>query len=323
MNVRQLTSGEPLLCGDNVPTDRRSQSSGVAMIEKPEKGEVDLGDGLGDWRIHAITRLAKDLPDRGPGRRAKRAGSPVAVIREMHPRKGELLSFIDFSAAALALNIAIAADQRAAALRTHVTPEAFETETGIYRTIPDDKLSGFYDFIEQSMIAILFSYQALEAFSNLMIQDKLGETGTYTVTRTIGKVKHKLAWQAPVLERKCSTEEKVTEIVPTMLGMKFPRGNKVGQDFDKLKKVRDDVTHLKYHDQRGAAKAGLGGDSASVFFRMVSGDYDEIPRTAVTVLDYFTKPTGTPRWLRYPLSAYGISATEMTSTTRVTISDEQ
>jgi hypothetical protein len=55
--------------------------------------------------------------------------------------------------------------------------------------------------------------------------------------------------------------------------------------------------------------AARGGDSDSVFFRMVNGDYDEIPRKAVTVLDYFTKPTGTPRWLRYPLLVYSILAT--------------
>ena len=96
--------------------------------------------------------------------------------------------------------------------------------------------------------------------------------------------------------------------------MASPKGKRVWQDFDNLKKVRDAVTHLKYHDQRGAAKAILGGDSGSVFYRMVNGDYDEIPRTAVTVLDYFTKPTGTPRWLRYPLSVYGIPATEATPT---------
>jgi hypothetical protein len=233
----------------------------------------------------------------------------------MRPTKGEMFSFIDFSSMALALSVAIAADRRAAELRMHVTPDEFETEIGIQRTIRDENLSGFYDFLEQSMVAILFSYQALEAFSNLTIQDKLGETGTHTVTRTVAKMKQKLAWQAPDLERKCSTEEKIGEIVPKLLEMASPKDKKVWLDFDKLKKVRDAVTHLKYHDQRGAAKAILGGDSDSVFFRMVNGDYDEIPRTAVTVLDYFTKPTGTPRWLRYPLSVYGITATEVASTT--------
>lgn len=287
------------------------------MSEDSEAGKIDLGDGLGDWRIHAITRLEKDLPDRGPGRRAKPAGSVVSVVREMQSRKGVRFSYEDFSSTALALSIAIAADQRAAELREHVTPEKFETETGPYHTIPDNKLSRFYDFIEQSMIAVLFSYQALEAFSNLTIQDELGDTGTYTVMRTIAKVKQKIAWTAPDVERKCSTEEKITEIVPKLLGMSFNKGNTVGQSFTKLKIIRDDVTHLKYHDQRGAAMAYYGGDSSSVFFRMVNGDYLEIPRTAVTVLDFFTKPIGTPRWLRYPQSVYGISPTEAAGSTSI------
>lgn len=79
------------------------------------------------------------------------------------------------------------------------------------------------------------------------------------------------------------------------------------------------MTHLKYHDQRGAAMAYYGGDSSSVFFRMVNGDYLEIPRTAVTVLDFFTKHTGTPRWLRYPLGVYGITSTEAPGSTRIRI----
>lgn len=201
------------------------------MSEDSEAGKIDLGDGLGDWRIHAVTRLEKDLPDRGPGRRAKPAGSVVAVVREMQPQKGEWFSYVDFSSTALALNIAVVADRRASELRTHVTPERFETETGPIHEIPDVKLSGFYDFIEQSMIAILFSYQALEAFSNLTIQDTLGDTGTCTVTRTIAKIKQRIAWTAPDVERKCSTEEEITEIVPNLLGMSFNKGAKVGQDF--------------------------------------------------------------------------------------------
>lgn len=289
------------------------------MVDGPGSDVVDLGDGLGDWRIHAIAHTTGDLPDRGPGRRAKPAGSVVAVIREMAPRRSERYSYVDFSSTALALNIALAADKRAAELRLHATPEKFETEAGPYYTIPDGKLSGFYDFIEQSMIAVLFSYQSLEAFSNLTIQDKLGSKGTYTVTRTIAKVTQKVAWSAPDVERKCSTEEKITEIVPNLLGLSFNKGSKVGQSFTKLKKVRDDVTHLKYHDQRGAAMACYAGDASSVFFRMVNGDYLGIPHTAVDLLDFFTRKSGTPRWLRYPMSVYGIVPTEVTGTTTITV----
>ena len=87
----------------------------------------------------------------------------------------------------------------------------------------------------------------------------------------------------------------------------------------KLKNVRDDVTHLKYHDQRRVAMAYYAGDASSVFFRMANGDYLGIPRTAVDVLDFFTKKTGTPRWLHYPLSVYGIAPTEVMGTTTITV----
>jgi hypothetical protein len=80
------------------------------------------------------------------------------------------------------------------------------------------------------------------------------------------------------------------------------------------------VTHLKYHDQRGAAMAYYPGDSSSVFFRVVNGEYLEIPQTAVAVLDFFTKPTGTPRWLLHPMAVYGMTPAVVPGSGSITVS---
>jgi hypothetical protein len=75
----------------------------------------------------------------------------------------------------------------------------------------------------------------------------------------------------------------------------------------------------------GAASTASSSNSATrsdpdfVFYRLASGEFNEFPRTAVEALDYFTKRNGTPRWLLYPLSVYGIPATAPKGRTTITI----
>jgi hypothetical protein len=269
-----------------------------------------LEDGLGDWRFRAVTRLAKDLPDRGPGRRAKSAGAFVGKIREAQTQTGDEFSFTDFSSIALALSIAISAEERAKKLRTLVEPAEYQTETGTYREVPHHNISAFFDFLEQTMVAMTFSSQALESFCNFTIQDKLGETDTYPVTRKVGGITQRLAWQAAELERKCSTSEKLSDIVPKLLSMGSPKGKAVWANFVALERVRDGIIHMKYADHQGTPTVPNAIDSNRLFFEMIRGDYSDLPRIAVEMLNYFTKHSGTPRWLRHPLTFYGIPITE-------------
>jgi hypothetical protein len=278
------------------------------MVEPPSKNNTELEDGLGDWRFHAVTRIVKPLPDEGPGKPATEAGAAIHVIRAMQGRDGTEFSFTDFSSVALSLNVAISAEARAQQLRASIEPVEIHARAGMYRSIAPENTSAFFDFIEQCMIAATFSYQALEAYCNFVIQDKL--TATFPIEREFNGQKQIVQWRAEEIERKCSTELKLAEIVPKLLGMGSPKGKAVWASFKKLQRVRNDIIHLKYADQRGAAMYPNHVDSNSVFFRLVNGEIADLPRTAVEILNYFTKHPGTPRWLLYPLSVYGIPATQ-------------
>lgn len=281
------------------------------MSQDSERSDRDLEDGLGDWRFHAVTRLAIDLPDRGPGKRAKRAGAFVGVTRSMRAQNGDEFSFTDFSSIALALSVAIASDRRAQELRPNVEPVEVQTETGIYRTIKHENIGAFFDFIEQCMVAATFSFQALEAFCNFTIQDKLGDTGEYTFTQEICRQMPGTRLNAGDLDKKkCSTEDKLSVIVPDLINVATPKGKTPWLGYKRLQGIRNSILHMKHEDQRGAAMWPNYIDDASVFAQLVDGEISDLPWIAVALLDYFTKPNGTPRWLLYPLSFYGIASTK-------------
>src|SRR5215212_2870716 len=119
--------------------------------------------------------------------------------------------------------------------------------------------------------------------------------------------------------------EHPTTIVRHLLKVAPPKKETFWLKLWDMKRVRDSLVHLKYKDQMGAATTASSADSAFrtdpdfVFYKLVSGKFEEFPRTAVEALDYFTKRNGTPRWLLYPLSVYGIPATASKGRTTITI----
>src|SRR5215203_4013911 len=119
--------------------------------------------------------------------------------------------------------------------------------------------------------------------------------------------------------------EKLKTIVPQLLKVDPPTKETFWLKLWDMKRVRDALVHLKYKDQMGAATTASSVESATrtdpdfVFYKLVSGEFKEFPRTAVEALDYFTKRNGTPRWLLHPLSFYGIPATAPKGRTTITI----
>lgn len=73
----------------------------------------ELSDGLGDWRIAAVARLAQDLPAAFPGGPSHKAGAPVYQTELVPTSKGEPLGFLTPSATAMALSIALGASRSA------------------------------------------------------------------------------------------------------------------------------------------------------------------------------------------------------------------
>ena len=161
-------------------------------------------------------------------------------------------------AVALYLNVAMTADAKANELRGLIAPEQFVAPAGPYTTIRHEKLGTLFDFIEQSTLAAVFSFLALEAYSNFVIHFELRD-GEH-VFQCPRQPKKQLP--ADEIERCGETMEKLKTIVPQLLKVDPPTKETFWQKLWDMKRVRDALVHLKYRDQMGAATTASSADSA-------------------------------------------------------------
>lgn len=247
-------------------------------------------DGLGDWRLRAVSRLAKGFTS--PEGHVYKAGSLVSHVTVTAMGKGQVLSFTTASPPALALSIAIRAASRATQLRERLafterveSYPLFHKKADVERLITND--TALYDFFEECMIAVAFSFQSLETFANTIIAEKLGHP--YLLKRR----EENLELSADELQRKASTEEKLGTILPEILSMESPKGKKIWQDFKRLKTVRDTTIHMKALD----AHSGINIDRETFFYKLLQVKAIEFPRIAIDMIAYFSKDEQLPRWL--------------------------
>jgi hypothetical protein len=258
-----------------------------------------INDNLGDWRIESVTTLAQAFGN-AP------VGSPVRLMSTAKHVKHKFLSFITPSAPALCLNIAI----NAAALgevirpRLHLTPML--THDGKRGSqVKDESVADLYYFFEQAIISATMSFQAVEIFANTTIGRRA--TGDILVKRKGGAKKTLTPAQA---ERELSTEEKLGQVLPNILGVSSPRGNRAWQSFKKLKDARDATVHLKSRD------IYIRDDVSreSLLFYYLNHDSREYPDAAIKVISHFF-PRELPRWLRYAKEVASRDARPVPATT--------
>lgn len=244
-------------------------------------------DGLGDWRIEAVTTLAQDMPAAYPGGPSHKAGAPVYLSHTYtkHPQHN-VFGFTTPSATALALSAAMKSAAVADELRVSFTLRDTVTPWGSGKGVANDDLPQLYDYFQSCMMAVISSFQALEIFSNAVISRNL--KGRY-------QLKKKKAWYALTaeeLERQASTDEKIGVIVPKLLNIATPKGKAVWQSYLDLKEARDATVHMKSHD----AYTRKDADRESLFFQFLRRDAREFPKMAFAAIEYFLAPDSLPRW---------------------------
>ncbi len=127
---------------------------------------------------------------------------------------------------------------------------------------------------ENCTIAVTFSFQPLEAFSNQIIQARV--KGNYTVQR-----RGEEDLSEDELERGLATEEKLVTVLPDLYKLKTPKGQKIWERFVKLNRVRDSTIHLKQRD----AQSKL--DLDTLYFQFIIYDAKDFPRAALGMVEYF------------------------------------
>jgi hypothetical protein len=238
-------------------------------------------DNLGDWRIDSVTKLAQSFG-------SAPIGSPIRLMSTAKHKKYNFLSFITPSAPALCLNVAIGAAALGEAIRPRLLLTPMVTHDGKRGSqVTDESIGDLYYFFEQSMISVTMSFQAIEIFANAIIGRRA--TRNIAVRRKGGVEKNLTPTEA---ERELSTEEKLGQVLPTLLGVSSPKGTRAWHSFKTLKEARDATVHLKSRDiyTRNAV------DCESLFFYFLHNDARKFPGAAIKIISYFF-PKDLPRWL--------------------------
>jgi len=246
-------------------------------------------DGFGDWRIQAVTTLAKDVPAAYPGGPSHKAGAPVYLVSTAKHNEYNSIGFVTPNHPALALNIALGASKNANRLKQTLAFKDVATPTGSGKSVAQENLPHLYDFFEQCMVSATFSFQALESYCNSVIQSEAKEP----IER-----KRKRKWISGLpneAERKLSTEEKVTNVIPKLLDIPTPKGKKYWLGFKTLKATRDATIHLKSSDMYNPKHT----DEVSLFFYFLNNDIMLFPTTSFGLIYYFLEVKKIPRWALY------------------------
>jgi hypothetical protein len=238
-----------------------------------------------DWRADTVGKLVSDMPAAFPGGPSHKAGEIMYfnLIFVKHPEHN-YISFATASPTSMALNIAIEAAAKAKRLRKTLALVNAPSPQGTVKMVANENLPHLFDFFEQCMIAVTFSFQALETFSNRMISEKV--KGVFHLQRD----KRVLKLTPTELERKASTEEKLSVILPKILSLQSPKSVKIWDNFVRLKRIRDATIHLKRREIKE-------GDQDSIFFQFFNSDAKEFPKYALEIIEYFTP--GKSDWIEH------------------------
>jgi hypothetical protein len=228
-----------------------------------------------------------------PGGPVPQVGDHIYAIHQLPNSKLGPVAFITPSPVLLALEIAVNSAHAAAALRAEITPKFSGPQVAI-PSIPTDQLDTLYRYFERCMVAVTFSFQAIEAFANGVITDGTNEPLQIIRRKRIGFWKWKknrnvvTLMDAATVERQISTEEKVFSILPQIAPFKSPKGTELGKRLHRLKLHRDATTHLKGLDQYVRGEP----DTTTLYYKLLNADPLEWPQTAIDVIKHFCGEAG-------------------------------
>jgi hypothetical protein len=255
-----------------------------------------MDETLGDWRLLLVTRLAKDQPAAFPGGPSHKAGTPVHLVTSTRGTGNQPIGFVTPSSTALALNIAINSSFQSAKLFKEIVFEDVLTPEGTGRSVGHKNAPLLFDYFESCMIAVTFSFLALETFCNWEISERV--QNTLSICRN--KIDETLS--VDELERKLSTGDKLHLAPPKLFGTTSPKGKKVWINFKKLKNARDSIVHLKSSDQYPNRSVHGSVEEDSLYFVFLSNKMTFFPKAAIEMIQhFFTNSKEFPRWLEKPV----------------------
>jgi hypothetical protein len=241
-----------------------------------------------DWRLDTVAEVASAVGPAFPGGPAVNKGDIVMLSTVTRTSKGEIIGFITPSTSALALNVSRTAAKEAISLREKFKVTWSQSPFGPGKHIaPNDIV---FDFFERCMVSATFAFQALEAFANYSISRSWRQDVEVKKKRKREVISHLEA------ERALSTDEKLKTVLPKIYGVRTPSGLAVWDGFIRLKRVRDSIVHIKYHDQYPSMSQEI--DRESLFFNFLDMDPRQHAIDATRMMLHFFQGKEAPRWLK-------------------------
>ena len=231
-----------------------------------------------DWRIAAAAPLAVALPAAYPGGPSFEAGSLLLLSCSGAAGPLGVVSFVAPSPVALAMNIAHSAAQQAEALKRSFEYKEAPSPTGPVRHIVST--SKLFDYFERSMVAVFFSYQAIEAFCNEEI---------LRISPAVIEVKGKNGkelLEKREAERQLSTSDKLGNVLPKILNVSTIKGNWLWEKFLDLEDIRNAVVHLK---NQTVQNINSPNSAEQTLLTLLAKDACLWPRATLQILEHFVR----------------------------------
>jgi hypothetical protein len=202
----------------------------------------------------------------------------MTVVSLVQPADGAPIAFPTPSAAALALGAATRAAKSAELLKRGFRFRAGVGPNGELRLLDGPTTSQLFDYFEFCFVAVVFSVQAIEAYCNYKIG--LSLKNSLSVERQ-GQMQE---LSRDDVERQLSTDEKLADALPRVLGIASPKGRHEWEQYVHLRRLRDATVHIKSRDQWTLASRDF---SESPYSWFVQKPPTEIPLPAISLIRYF------------------------------------
>lgn len=145
----------------------------------------------------------------------------------------------------------------------------------------------FFTLLQSRMVAIVFSYTALESFANENIPDK------YVFRRKRDDNKCIEEYNKQQTER-LSLDIKLHEVLPEILKITSPKQTKIWTKYMLLKGLRDRIIHMKSRD-----KETFEPNDKTIWNELLNSDHPNFALEVKDIIGYFLEKSPTkPRWYK-------------------------
>lgn len=247
-----------------------------SLMQPPEIDE-------GDWRLHKTTHLAEEWVSPWTGIKAPK-GTRITLVSVVQLTKKKLLTVPLPNATASMLNAATHAYDSARSLRI-----SSEIDKTLKKDVSFHSEKDALDYIERMIEAIVLAFSAIEAFANESIP------ADFVYARNKSSEILLEAASKETIERHLSIDEKLTSVLPEILGCTSPKGTRCWQDYKQLKNARDRIIHMKTEDRKSS-----GPEVDTVWKAIVLTPAPH--QAAKAMIDHFVKAMkNKPQWhSRFP-----------------------